>query len=77
MKEAESIDMPSARLNKHRRGSSVISKIPDEAESLTVLVGGVNFLKQPITAFVRLSEVGHIPNHMILSHDLTIESKVI
>ena len=46
-----------SRLHRRRRGSSLISKIPTEAESLTVLVGGVNFLKQTITVFVRLEEV--------------------
>ena len=33
-----------------------MSKIPDEAESLTVLVGGVNFLEEPVVAFVRLAQ---------------------
>lgn len=62
MKEVECVDgiQSPSRLNKRRRGSSVISKIPDEAESLTVLVGGVDFLKQPITAFVRLETVKNI-----------------
>lgn len=40
-----------------RRASHVMDKIPEEAESLTVMVGGVNFLEQPITAFIRLKEV--------------------
>ena len=34
-----------------------MDKIPDEAESLTILVGGVKFLKEPVTAFVRLEQV--------------------
>lgn len=40
-----------------RRHSKIMDLIPDEAESLTVLVGGVKFLEQPITAFVRLEQV--------------------
>ena len=36
---------------------SLMEKIPDEAESLTVLVGGVKFLKEPVLAFVRLAQV--------------------
>ncbi len=46
-----------SRLHRRRGGSSLISKIPTEAESLTVLVGGVKFLNEPISAFVRLGEV--------------------
>ena len=34
-----------------------MDKIPEGAESLTVLVGGVKFLNQPIVAFVRLAQV--------------------
>ena len=34
-----------------------MDKIPENAESLTVLVGGVKFLKEPIVAFVRLEQV--------------------
>lgn len=57
MKEAESdMEAPPPWLHKRHRGSTLISKIPDEAESLTVLVGGVKFLDEPITAFVRLGE---------------------
>ena len=33
-----------------------MNKIPDEAESLTVLVGGVKFLDEPVVAFVRLAQ---------------------
>ncbi len=33
-----------------------MEKIPEEAESLTVLVGGVQFLKEPLVAFVRLAQ---------------------
>ena len=36
---------------------SLMEKIPDEAESLTVLVGGVKFLNEPIVAFIRLAQV--------------------
>ena len=36
---------------------SLMEKIPDEAESLTVLVGGVKFLDEPIMAFIRLAQV--------------------
>lgn len=34
----------------------LLQKIPDDAESLTVLVGGVTFLQEPIVAFVRLKQ---------------------
>ena len=34
-----------------------MEKIPEEAESLTVLVGGVKFLEKPVVAFVRLAQV--------------------
>ena len=34
-----------------------MDKIPEGAESLTVLVGGVKFLSEPIVAFVRLAQV--------------------
>ena len=43
-----------------KRNKSVLQlmeKIPDEAESLTVLVGGVQFLKEHVVAFVRLEQV--------------------
>ncbi len=33
-----------------------MEKIPEGAESLTVLVGGVHFLKQPIFVLVRLAQ---------------------
>ena len=35
-----------------------MDKIPEDAESLTVLVGGVKFLNEPVVAFVRLAQVG-------------------
>ena len=35
---------------------SLMSRIPDEAESLTVMVGGVSFLEEPVVAFVRLAQ---------------------
>jgi len=35
----------------------LMEKIPEEAESLTVMVGGVNFLQKPVVAFVRLAQV--------------------
>ena len=34
----------------------LLQKIPEGAESITVLVGGVNFLKEPVVVFVRLAE---------------------
>ena len=40
-----------------RRVLQLMEKIPEEAESLTVLVGGVKFLEQPVVAFVRLAQV--------------------
>lgn len=57
MDDAEATGPASSRLHKRRRGSTALSKVPEEAELLTVLVGGVNFLEQPVTAFVRLDEV--------------------
>lgn len=39
---------------------SLMDKIPDEAESLTVLVGGVKFLEKPVVAFVRLAQSRHL-----------------
>ncbi len=44
-------------LKRNKSVLSLMSKIPEEAESLTVLVGGVQFLQQPIVAFVRLDQV--------------------
>ena len=35
----------------------LMEKIPEEAESLTVMVGGVKFLQKPVVAFVRLAQV--------------------
>ena len=40
-----------------KRVLQLMEKIPEEAESLTVLVGGVKFLEQPVVAFVRLAQV--------------------
>lgn len=34
----------------------LLQKIPEGAESITVLVGGVNFLKEPVVVFVRLAQ---------------------
>ena len=34
----------------------LLQKIPEGAESITVLVGGVKFLKEPIVVFVRLAQ---------------------
>lgn len=34
----------------------LLQKIPDDAESLSVLVGGVNFLDTPLVVFVRLRQ---------------------
>ena len=46
--------------NMHKKLSGsmqdLLKRIPDEAESLTVLVGGVNFLQEPVVAFVRLQQ---------------------
>ena len=42
-----------------KQSSSVqelLDKIPEGAESITVLVGGVNFLKEPVVVFVRLAQ---------------------
>ena len=44
---------------KHKLSRSVqdlLETIPQHAESLTVLVGGVNFLKDTVVAFVRLEQ---------------------
>ena len=45
--------------DKHKLSRSVqdlLDKIPQHAESLTVLVGGVNFLQESVVAFVRLEQ---------------------
>ena len=45
--------------DKHKLSRSVqdlLDKIPHHAESLTVLVGGVNFLQDSVVAFVRLEQ---------------------
>ena len=34
----------------------LLCKIPEGAESITVLVGGVDFLKEPVVVFVRLAQ---------------------
>lgn len=34
----------------------LLEKIPDDAESLSVLVGGVDFLDTPLVVFVRLKQ---------------------
>ena len=43
-------------LERNASTPSLMHKIPDEAESLTVLVGGVKFLEKPVVAFVRLAQ---------------------
>ena len=53
---------PGGRLDRQQSHPSksvlqLMEKIPEEAESLTVLVGGVKFLEQPVVAFVRLAQV--------------------
>ena len=45
----------------------VMDKIPEGAESLTVLVGGVKFLSEPIVAFVRLAQVRGVVSSSYLS----------
>ena len=40
-----------------KRVLQLMEKIPEEAESLTVMVGGVKFLEKPVVAFVRLAQV--------------------
>ncbi|KAK7074383.1 Anion exchange protein 3 [Halocaridina rubra] len=39
-----------------RKGKDIMRKIPEGAEATAVLVGAVDFLKQPTIAFVRLAE---------------------
>lgn len=39
-----------------RSMQDLLHKIPDDAESLTVLVGGVSFLQEPLVVFVRLKQ---------------------
>jgi len=53
---------PSPPLDRRHKNFSksvlqLMEKIPEEAESLTVMVGGVNFLQKPVVAFVRLAQV--------------------
>ena len=51
------IDMEQEHLSLQRKHKRIMDMIPEEAESLTVLVGGVKFLEQSVTAFVRLKQV--------------------
>ena len=50
----------SGKLKRKISVPSLMNKIPDEAESLTVLVGGVKFLEKPVVAFVRLAQSHHL-----------------
>lgn len=43
-------------LNKKAVKESILKRIPEGSEAAAVLVGAVDFLEQPTTAFVRLSE---------------------
>ena len=52
----ESVPPASGILKQKTSVLSLMDKIPDEAESLTVLVGGVKFLEEPVVAFVRLAQ---------------------
>ena len=57
-----------------------MDKIPQDAESLTVLVGGVKFLSEPIVTFVRLAQVIHEPLLMVITgacHVSPLSSRVI
>ena len=56
-KEEEKPVAPSHGLRSLLRRGSIIDVIPEEAESITVMVGGVKFLENPVTAFVRLKQV--------------------
>ena len=56
-KEEEKPVAPSHGLRSLLRRGSIIDVIPEEAESITVMVGGVKVLENPVTAFVRLKQV--------------------
>ena len=43
-----------------------MARIPDDAEATIVLVGKVDFLEQPVMAFVRLSEARDLGDVMSL-----------
>jgi len=61
-KDGEEKPVSSSSMRSLLRKSSIIDVIPEEAESLTVLVGGVKFLERPLTAFVRLEQVRALYN---------------
>ncbi|XP_054277122.1 band 3 anion transport protein isoform X2 [Macrosteles quadrilineatus] len=61
MKE-ETYMSSSEDLTKKAARESILKRIPDGAEAAAVLVGAVDFLKQPTTAFVRLAEGTMIPS---------------
>ena len=53
-------DSPAAGL-RHAE-SHILKRIPDGAETTSVLVGTVDFLDHPVMAFVRLSKACHLEN---------------
>ena len=57
-KEEESLTIGRRKSIKHHddKRPKIMNKIPDDAEATIVLVGKIDFLKQPVMAFVRLVE---------------------
>ena len=57
-KEEESLTIGRRKSIKHYddKRPKIMNKIPDDAEATIVLVGKIDFLKQPVMAFVRLVE---------------------
>ena len=66
-KEEVKVEVEHEHLSLVKRHCKIMDQIPDEAESLTVMVGGVKFLEKPVTAFVRLEQVGTLSCHLLSS----------
>lgn len=60
MKE-ETYTSSSEDLSKKAAKESILKRIPEGSEAAVVLVGAVDFLEQPTTAFVRLAEGTILP----------------
>uniref|UniRef100_A0A7N9AP72 Anion exchange protein n=1 Tax=Mastacembelus armatus TaxID=205130 RepID=A0A7N9AP72_9TELE len=54
--EKEPVLVPGMHRSKSKHELKLLEKIPENAEATVVLVGSVDFLKQPTMAFVRLQE---------------------
>lgn len=61
-------------LTKKAAKESILKRIPAGAEATTVLVGAVDFLKQPTIAFVRLAEGTLIPSITEVSYYISISN---